>query len=169
MQLVEELIIAEGRGAGEARPSEVGALLRRVLERARASRPGHHLEPPVEGQELTVCAPRDVLTRALELTVEAALDWAPPGATLQSHLGVLGGEGQECACVTFVVVPPGAAPPPLPRRPLLQAQGTSLSRTMESLGYLVARRLLERQGGHLSSCVTGSGHGMLRLVLPQPA
>ncbi|HEV7455718.1 MAG TPA: response regulator [Roseococcus sp.] len=169
VQLVEELIIAEGRMAGEARPSEAGALLRRVLERAGATRPGFRLEPPAEGQDMTVRAPRDMLTRALELTVEAALDWAPRGATLQSHLEVLGGDGREWACVTFVVIPAGATPPALPPLPVLPAQGSSLSRNMESLGYLVARRLLERQGGHLSSCVTGLGHGMLRLALPNSA
>ena len=37
------------------------------------------------------------------------------------------------------------------------------------LGFLVARRLLERQGGGLTSMVTASGHGVLRVTIPLPA
>lgn len=166
VQLVEELIIAEARPVSEPRQSGLVALLRRALDRAGASRPAHRMEPPAAEPELTVHAPRDVLARALELAVEAALDWAPKGATLRGLAGTLGGEGQDWACVTLVIGPAGSPAPQPPPLPVLEAQGTRLSRTLESLGYLVARRLLERQGGHLSSCVLGPGQAVLRVALP---
>jgi hypothetical protein len=73
------------------------------------------------------------------------------------------------ACVTFVSCGPDEAPLPLPAGPMLAAQGTRLSRTLETLSFLVARRLLERQGGSLTSMVTAAGHGVLRLALPVPS
>jgi hypothetical protein len=149
-----------------------------------------HLFEPHEGYEVhpgldfgrdprsryeSECAQVD---RALDLAVEAALDWAPPSGhgadpqpvrTLQCAVTCVAEAGRAWACVTFVHGPEGEETGPLPAGHVLEMQGTRLSRTLESLGFLVARRLLERQGGGLTSMVTASGHGVLRVTIPLPA
>lgn len=177
IQLVEELILAEGRPQGPPASVSLDALVRASFARCSRARPGQLFHLPATAQDLMVLAPRDTLARALDLAVEAALDWAPPpgpGAdlqavrTLQCAVACVAEAGRAWACVTLVHGPEGEEAGPLPAGHVLEMQGTRLSRTLESLGFLVARRLLERQGGGLTSMVTASGHGVLRVTMPLP-
>lgn len=179
VQLVEELILAEGRPQGPAAATRLAPLLEMALARAARARPTQRIEPPATPQDLSVVAPRDPLTRALDLAIEAALDWTPParpasntdpaGAmALRCDLARAEGGGRGWACITLVHGRGGDAADAIPPDHSLEAQGTRLSRTLETLGYLVARRLLERQGGSLTSIITPSGQAVLRLALPLP-
>jgi CheY-like chemotaxis protein len=181
VELVEELILAEGRPADTAAPTSLDAEVRAALARAARARPATKIEPPEIPQDVLVHAARDTLARALDLAIEAALDWTPPSSStpagtvrqpdslsLRSTLASMTEAGQGWACLTFMIGRGAEGAGPLPERPMLEPQGTRLSRTLETLGYLVARRLLERQGGCLTSMVTASGHGVLRVALPLP-
>jgi FixJ family two-component response regulator len=179
VQLVEELILAEGRPQGAAAAARLAPLLDTAVARAARARPTHRFEPPAIRQDLSVLAPRDPLTRALDLAIEAALDWRPP-AKPASDTGLPGAMALRCdlaraeqggrawACITLVHGRGGDAADAIPPGHSLEAQGTRLSRTLETLGFLVARRLLERQGGRLTSMITPSGQAVLRLALPLP-
>jgi FixJ family two-component response regulator len=179
IQLVEELILAEGRPQAPAAPVSLEGLVRTCLVQVGRARPGRRIPAPDIAQDITVQAPRETLTRAVDLALEAIMDWTPTSgsaaaaeaarqdaAALRCDLARVDEGGHGWACITLVS---GEGAGPLPGGHLLGAQSTRMSRTLETLGFLVARRLVERQGGCLTSMITASGHAVVRLALPLPA
>lgn len=165
VQLVEELISAEGRGREVPAPLSLAAALRHALAPLLAGRSLHRVQPPEVAQDAPVTAASGGVARALELAVEAALDWLTPGGTLVSRVSTIQDHQQNWVCVTLIAGVDEACAP-IPETHTLEAQGTRMSRTLESLGFVVARRLAERQGGRMTSWIAPSRHGVLRLAFP---
>lgn len=120
------------------------------------------LEPP---PALVVEGPALRLRRAVELTVAAAVDWAPPGGALRLTLAPLAQEGRNWAVLTAVAGPAGALPEP-PAGLAFEAAGSALARTQECLRFAIARRLAEQRAGRMTSWNGEGGCMALRLALP---
>lgn len=172
IELVEELILAEGKPAVAAAPTPVTPLVHAALARVSSQSSLYEVAAGPMLAGMAVPMSRESLARALDLAFEAALAWTPPSGgdaaplQLRCLVAQVLERGRSWACITLVAGPGGTEAPTLPTAPVLEAQGTSLSRTLESLPFLVARHVLEQQGGRLTSMVTPSGHGVLRLALP---
>jgi len=168
VQLVEELISTEGRPREMPGQVSLAATLRHVLAPLLAVQARHKVLPPEVEQDVPVAASAAAVTRAMELTVDAALDWLTPGGTLASRVSTIQDPQRAWVCVTLVAGMDDACAA-IPEIHALEAQGTRMSRTIESLGFLVASRLAERQGGRLTSWIAPTRHGVLRLAFPAAA
>lgn len=171
VELVEEL-----HQAGHIQPGhhhaalgnevDLGELVKRTARRLSplAVRKGVALEADTTPVAMIDASPV-LLSRIIDHCMMEALDWARPGAVLRASVSTAA--AREWAVVTLLAAPASTEAGEEPPEGIIFDETTSLwVRTQEGLRFAIARRLLERMGGRLTSWNGTGGAMALRAAIP---
>lgn len=169
VELVEELHAA-GRDVAPASRTlfSLDILAERSLRRLRplADIQGRTLESDMV-PHVTLKGNRTNIERAIDHCILEAMDWSKPKSIIRLSLEQRDLNGSAWAVVTVLVLPGGAVGDAGPPADIAFPETSSLwSRTQEGLRFAIARRLVEAQGGSITSWNGRQAIMALRIALP---
>lgn len=166
VERLEELQrVAIGPAAGAPAPCDLAAMLAHEVARL-----------PLAGQAVRVGALRgdgplilrvcpDATRRALRLVLEALLIWGEGEGLLETFADPTGKRGDGWNCLTLVLRRGGSGVP-IPREARFVAEGSPLSRTLECIRFLIARRLVASDRGEMTAWTADRDVAAVRLAYP---
>ncbi len=168
VELVEQL--HRLKVAGEEEPPvqvDLPAVLRKSLVEAAREAPGLRICTDIGSptDPAVVLSMPSTVASALSHCIRCAIEWAPPGFSLSAYTLPILEDSRRWITVTILVADADERPI-VPEGRLFPRGDGSLTRTHETLDFVIARRLLQRVGGTVTSWNEPGRAVALRIALP---